>query len=183
MVPQMMGTLMATLSLIFVIAFSYLYTKDKDKRKLLFIIIFLFGSIGQIPLLVQGWSELQIFPNLELWVGLTPISGIIITIVSAIIREKDFTRSFNVFLVIASISGLIIVMPFQINLANFQAYTVLSMLMIGLATLLFIKHKTIPNLLFLLTTITYNLAEIGIYVQDLGPETIIASFTGAHIKY
>lgn len=176
-----MGTFIATLSLGFIVAFSYLYLKDKDPRKLLFIIVFFFGIITQIPFIFQEWNELQIFPNIGLWAGLTPVSGIIITLTSTIFQEKDFKKSFYLFLIIAAISIVIIVLPFQLIMPMYQVYVALSIFMISLSAFLIIKQYSVPNLMFLFATIFYILAEFGLNSQMLNPETVVVAFISAHI--
>lgn len=176
-----MGTLVATLSLTFIITFAYLFLKDKDTRKLLFLIVFLFGLISQIPYIIPEWNELQIFPNLESWIGIAPISGMIITLTSAILGKKDFKKSFNLFLFISATTILIILVPIQINPPIYLIYASLSMVMIGLSVLLIIKKKTLPNFMFLLGTTFYIIAQIGIYMNYLTSETVFVTITSAHI--
>ena len=176
-----MGTFIATLLLSFIILFTYLFSKDKDSRKLLFIIVFFFGIISQIPYIVPEWNGLQVLPNLQIWSALPQVSGIIITLISAIYEEKDFKKSFTFFLIIAAISSFNIVGPFQINFSIFPVYIALSAFMIGLSAVLIIKKKTLPNLMFLFTTIFYIIAEFGLNTQSLTPETIVLAFSSAHI--
>jgi len=176
-----MGTFIATLLLSYIAAFAYVFSKDKDPRKLLFIIVFFFGILSQIPFIVPEWSSLQVLPNLEIWSALAQVSGIITTLISAIIGEKEFKKSFKLFLIIVAICSVNIVVPFQINFSIFPIYITLSMLMIGLSSFLIIKKKTLPNLMFLLTTIFYIIAEFGLNTQWLTPETIVLAFLSAHI--
>jgi PAS domain S-box-containing protein len=178
---QIVGIYLVILSLILTVFFTYLYLKDKDKRKLVFIITFFFVILGQIPLIIPRWHELQILPNLHIWIGLPSILGLFIVSLSSIFREKDFKKSFNLFAIITSITVLIIILPFQIDLNNYAIYTGLSIAMIFSSLFMVLKSRNLPNLMFLFMIIFYDLSEIALNVLMLDPEFIILSFTCAHI--
>ena len=146
---HIVGIYLVILSLILTVFFTYLYLKDKDKRKLMFIITFFFVILGQIPLIIPRWYELQILPNLHIWIGLPSISGLFIASLSSIFREKDFKKSFNLFAIITSITVLIIILPFQIDLNNYAIYTGLSITMIFSSLFMVLTSRNLPNLMFL----------------------------------
>jgi PAS domain S-box-containing protein len=175
------GSYLAVLSLIFMGAFMYLYQKDKDKRKLFFTVIFVAGFLGTMPLIVPRWNELQLFPNWEMWAGLTPVSGILIAVASSISGKEGFKKLVKVHQTITVSSTVIMLLPFQVDLNIFTVYVIISVVTFFLALFLVLKRRDISDLMFLFTTIFYTAAEISLNTTSLNVEFLIVTFTCAHI--
>jgi PAS domain S-box-containing protein len=175
------GSYLAVLSLIFMGVFMYLYQKDKDKRKLFFTVIFVAGFLGTFPLIVPGWNELQVFPNWEMWAGLTPVSGILIAVASSISGKEGFKKLVKVHQTITVSSTVIMLLPFKVDFNIFTVYGILSAVTVFLALFLVLKRRDLSDLMFLLTTIFYSAAEISLNLMRLNVEFLIVTFTCTHI--
>ena len=99
MVSVLVGSYLVGLSLVFAVVFSYLFQRDKDKRKLMFLLIFVYSFFLRIPEIIPGFENTQIMSKIIEWGPLPITSAILIAVVSNLLKQKDFSKPFKLFLV------------------------------------------------------------------------------------
>lgn len=182
MVSVLLGSYLAVLSLVFALVFSYLFKRDKDKRKLMFLLIFVYSFFLSIAEVIPSFENAQIMSKIIEWGPLPITSAILIAVISDLLKQKDFSKPFKLFLFILLTSTVMMLFPFPVNPYPEVLYMILSMLTIAISVYLVFKSRNVPDFMFLLAAVCFSLAEVGRNVMGSGTEFIVFSYTCAHIS-
>jgi two-component system NtrC family sensor kinase len=176
----LLGSYLAVLSLVFVLFFSYLIQRDIDKRKLMFLLVFVYSFVVRIPGMILGFENTQLQVRIAEWGPLPVISAILIAILSNLLRQKDFSKSFKIFLLILATSTLMMVLPLPVSPLPALLYPVISAVTIVASGYLIWSRRKVPDLMFLLAMICFTLAEVKGIVNS-GIEFVVFAYTCAHM--
>jgi len=156
----LLGTYLSLLSLVFALFFSYMVQREIDKRKLMFLLVFVYSFFIRIPTMIPGFENIQIQSRIAEWGPLPVISAILIAVLSNLLRQKDFNKSFKMFLFILATSAVMIVLPLPVSLHPELLYPVISAVTIVASGYLIWSRRKVPDLMFLLAMICFTLAEV-----------------------
>jgi two-component system NtrC family sensor kinase len=176
----LLGSYLAVLSLVFVLFFSYLIQRDIDKRKLMFLLVFVYSFVVRIPGMVLGFENTQIQSKIAEWGPLPVISAILIAVLSNLLRQKDFRKSFKIFLLILATSTVMIILPLPVSPQPELLYPVISAVTIVMSGYLIWSRRKVPDLMFLLAMVCFTLAEVK-GIMSPGIEFVIFAYTCAHM--
>ncbi len=177
----LLGSYLAVLSLVFVLFFSYLIQRDIDKRKLMFLLVFVYSFVVRIPGMILGFENTQLQVKIAEWGPLPVISAILIAILSNLLRQKDFRKSFKIFLLILATSTLMMVLPLPVSPLPALLYPVISAVTIVASGYLIWSRRKVPDLMFLLAMICFTLAEVKGIIMNSGIEFVVFAYTCAHM--
>jgi PAS domain S-box-containing protein len=177
----LLASYLSVLSVVFALFFSYLFQRDKDKRKLMFMLVFVYSFFIRIPKMIPGFENTQIQSKIAEWNPLPVISAILIAILSNLLRQKDFRKSFKIFLFLLATSAVMMVLPLPVSLQPELLYPVISMVTIAVSVYLMLRRREVPDLMFLLAMVCFTLAEVGRSITGSGIEFVVFSYTCAHM--
>ena len=176
----LLGTYLSLLSLVFALFFSYMVQREIDKRKLMFLLVFVYSFFIRIPTMIPGFENIQIQSRIAEWGPLPVISAILIAVLSNLLRQKDFNKSFKMFLFILATSAVMIVLPLPVSLHPELLYPVISAVTIVASGYLIWSRRKVPDLMSLLAMICFTLAEVKGIVNS-GIEFVVFAYTCAHM--
>jgi PAS domain S-box-containing protein len=176
----LLGSYLAVLSLGFVLFFSYLIQRDIDKRKLMFLLVFVYSFVIRMPAMISGFENTLLQIKIAEWGPLPVISAILIAVLSNLLRQKDFSKSFKIFLLILAASAAMMVLPFPVSPQPGLVYPVISAVTIVASGYLIWSRRKVPDLMFLLAMICFTLAEVKGIVNS-GIEFTVFAYTCAHM--
>jgi len=177
----LLGSYLSVLSVVFALFFSYLFQRDKDKRKLMFMLVFVYSFFIHIPEMIPGFENTQIQSKIAEWGPLPVISAILIAILSNLLRQKDFRKSFKIFLFLLATSAVMMLLPLPVSLQPVLLYPVISMVTIVVSVYLMLRRREVTDLMFLLAMLCFTLAEVGRSITGSGIEFVVFSYTCAHM--
>jgi two-component system NtrC family sensor kinase len=175
-----LGTYLSFLSVVFALFFCYLVQRDIDKRKLMFLLVFVYSFFLRIPAMIPGFENPEIQHVIADWGPLPVISAILIAVISNLLRQKDFNKSFKIFLLILATSGVMMALPFPVNPHTELVYPVISAVTIVVSGYLIWSRRKVPDLMFLLAMICFTLAEVK-GIVDSGIEFVVFAYTCAYM--
>ena len=175
----LLGTYLSFLSLVFALFFCYLIQRDIDKRKLMFLLVFIYSFFIRIPAMIPGFEDVQLQSRIAEWGPLPVISAILIAVLSNLLRQKDFRKSFKIFLLILTISAVMMLLPLPVSPQPGLLYPVISAVTIVASGYLIWSRRKVPDLMFLLAMICFTLAEVKGIVNS--GEFVIFAYTCAHM--
>jgi len=175
----LLGTYLSFLSLVFALFFCYLIQRDIDKRKLMFLLVFIYSFFIRIPAMIPGFEDVQLQSRIAEWGPLPVISAILIAVLSNLLRQKDFNKSFKIFLLILTISAVMMLLPLPVSPQPGLLYPVISAVTIVASGYLIWSRRKVPDLMFLLAMICFTLAEVKGIVNS--GEFVIFAYTCAHM--
>ena len=176
----LLGCYLAVLSLGFVLFFSYLIQRDIDKRKLMFLFVFVYTFFIRIPAMIPGFENVQIQSKIADWGPLPVISAILIAVLSNLLRQKDFSKSFKFFLLILTASAVMIILPLPVSPQPGLLYPVISAVTIVVSGYLIWSRRKVPDLMFLLAMVCFTLAEVR-GIMGSGIEFVVFAYTCAYM--
>lgn len=176
----LLGTYLSLLSIVFALFFYYLVQREVDKRKLMFLLVFVYSFFIRIPAMMPGFENAQIQNTIAEWGPLPVISAILIAVISNLLKQKDFSKSFKIFLIILVTSTVMIVLPFSMNPHPELLYPVISAVTIVASGYLIWSRRKVPDIMFLLAMICFTLAEVK-GVADSGIEFVVFAYTCAYM--
>ena len=176
----LLGTYLSFLSLVFALFFCYLVQRDIDKRKLMFLLVFIYSFFIRIPAMIPGFENVQIQSRIAEWGPLPVISAILIAVISNLLRQKDFSKSFKIFLLILTASAVMMLLPLPVSPQPGLLYPVISAVTIVASGYLIWSRRKVPDLMFLLAMICFTLAEVKGIVNS-GVEFVVFAYTCAHM--
>jgi PAS domain S-box-containing protein len=176
----LLGTYLSFLSLVFALFFCYLIQRNIDKRKLMFLLVFIYSFFIRIPAMIPGFEDIQIQSRIAEWGPLPVISAILIAVLSNLLRQKDFGKSFKIFLLILTASAVMMLLPLPVSPQPGLLYPVISAVTIVASGYLIWSRRKVPDLMFLLAMICFTLAEVKGIVNS-GIEFVIFAYTCAHM--
>jgi PAS domain S-box-containing protein len=177
----LLGCYLAILSLVFILVFSYLFQRDRDKRKLMFLLIFVYSFFIRIPEMIPSFENTQILSKVIEWGPLPITSAILIAVISNLLRQKDFSKPFRLFLFLLVTSTVMMFLPFPANPYPEFLYSIIAMFTIAVSVYLVFRRMKIPDFMFLLAMTCFSLAELGRSIMSPGIEFIVFSYTCAHM--
>jgi len=177
----LLGSYLSVLSVVFALFFSYLFQRDKDKRKLMFLLVFVYSFFIRVPEMIPGFENAQIQSKIAEWGPLPVISAILIAILSNLLRQKDFSKSFKIFLFLLATSAVMMVLPLPVSLQPELLYPVILIFTIFVSVYLIWRRRKVPDLMFLLAMVCFTLAEAGRGITGSGIEFVVFSYTCAHM--
>ncbi|PVX23522.1 MAG: hypothetical protein CW716_11935 [Candidatus Bathyarchaeum sp.] len=175
-----LGTYLSLLSMVFALFFCYLVQREIEKRKLMFLLVFIYSFFIRIPAMVPGFENAQIQSTIADWGPLPVISAILIAVISNLLRQKDFNKSFKIFLLILATSVVMIAFPFPVSPHPELLYPVISAVTIVASGYLIWSRRKVPDLMFLLAMICFTLAEVK-GIVDSGVEFVVFAYTCAYM--
>jgi len=178
--PVLLGSYLAVLSLGFVLFFSYMIQRDIDKRKLMFLLVFVYSFVIRVPAMIPGFESTPIQSKIAEWGPLPVISAILIVVISNLLRQKDFRKSFNIFLLILATSAAMMVLPLPVSPQPELLYPVISAVTIVVSGYLIWSRRKVPDFMFLLAMVCFTLAEVKGIVNS-GIEFSVFAYTCAHM--
>ena len=176
----LLGTYLSFLSLLFALFFCYLVQRNIDKRKLMFLLVFIYSFFIRIPAMIPGFEDAQIQSRIAEWGPLPVISAILIAVLSNLLRQKDFRKSFKIFLLILATSAVMMLLPLPVSPQPGLLYPVISAVTIVASGYLIWSRRKVPDLMFLLAMVCFTLAEVKGIVNS-GVEFVIFAYTCAHM--
>ena len=176
----LLGTYLSFLSLLFALFFCYLVQRNIDKRKLMFLLVFIYSFFIRIPAMIPGFETAQIQSRIAEWGPLPVISAILIAVISNLLRQKDFSKSFKIFLLILTASAVMMLLPLPVSPQPGLLYPVISAVTIVASGYLIWSRRKVPDLMFLLAMVCFTLAEVKGIVNS-GVEFVIFAYTCAHM--
>jgi PAS domain S-box-containing protein len=176
----LLGTYLSLLSLVFALFFCYLVQREIDKRKLMFLLVFVYTFFIRIPVMIPGFENAQIQSRIADWGPLPVISAILIAVLSNLLRQKDFSKSFKIFLCILAASTVMMVLPLPVRPQPELLYPVISAVTIVASGYLIGSRRKVPDLMFLLAMVCFTLAEVK-GIVDSGVEFVIFAYTCAYM--
>jgi two-component system NtrC family sensor kinase len=176
----LLGSYLAILSLGFVLFFSYLVQRDIDKRKLMFLLVFVYTFFIRIPAMIPGFEDVQIQSRIADWGPLPVISAILIAVLSNLLRQKDFRKSFKIFLCILATSAVMMLLPLPVSPQPELLYPVISAVTIVVSGYLIWSRRKVPDLMFLLAMVCFTLAEVK-GIMSPGIEFVVFAYTCAYM--
>ena len=177
----LLGSYLSVLSVVFALFFSYLFQRDRDKRKLMFLLVFVYSFFIRIPEMIPGFENTQIQSKITEWGPLPVTSAILIAILSNLLRQKDFRKSFKIFLFLLATSAVMMALPLPVNPHPELLYSIISMVTIVVSVYLVFRRRKVPDLMFLLAMVCFTLAEMGRVIMGSGIEFVVFSYTCAHM--
>lgn len=181
MSSTLLETYLAVLSLAFALLFSYLFKKDRDKHKLMFLLIFVYNFFIRILGMILNFEDPQVLSKISGWGHLPITSAILIVVVSNLLKLKDFSKPFKVFLFILATSIAMMLLPFYVNPYPEFLYLTIAIATIAVSSYLVFKRRNIPDFMFLLAMVCFSLAGVGKNVMGSGTEFIVFSYTCAYM--
>jgi PAS domain S-box-containing protein len=178
--PVLLGSYLAVLSLGFVLFFSYMIQRDIDKRKLMFLLVFVYSFVIRVPAMIPGFESTPIQSKIAEWGPLPVISAILIVVISNLLRQKEFRKSFNIFLLILATSAAMMVLPLPVSPQPELLYPVISAVTIVVSGYLIWSRRKVPDFMFLLAMVCFTLAEVKGIVNS-GIEFSVFAYTCAHM--
>ena len=173
--------------LIFTICISmyllYLFFKDKDKRKLMFILAFLISCIFFI-LILLGYYTLgsedneRIIANIASFSALPILFAVFFAVHEDIFKIKNFDTVFYVFIILTTIFGLLVFLPYELFIITTPIMQIVSIEVLLMSLYLFLKTKSLENLYFVLFIISLIAASGSFRIDTLLPSF---SFLTAYI--
>ena len=176
----LLGSYLSFLSLLFALFFSYLIQRDIDKRKLMFLIVFAYSFFIHIPGMIPGFENAQIQSKIAEWGPLPVISAILIAVLSNLLRQKDFRKSFKIFLCILATSAVMMILPLPVSPQPGLLYPVISAVTIVMSGYLIWSRRKVPDLMFLLAMVCFTLAEVR-GIMGSGIEFVVFAYTCAYM--
>jgi len=176
----LLGSYLSFLSLLFALFFSYLIQRDIDKRKLMFLLVFAYSFFIHIPEMIPGFENAQIQSKIAEWGPLPVISAILIAVLSNLLRQKDFRKSFKIFLCILATSAVIMILPLPVSPQPGLLYPVISAVTIVMSGYLIWSRRKVPDLMFLLAMVCFTLAEVR-GIMGSGIEFVVFAYTCAYM--
>lgn len=176
----LLGSYLSFLSLLFALFFSYLIQRDIDKRKLMFLLVFAYSFFIHIPEMIPGFENAQIQSKIADWGPLPVISAILIAVLSNLLRQKDFRKSFKIFLCILATSAVMMILPLPVSPQPGLLYPVISAVTIVMSGYLIWSRRKVPDLMFLLAMVCFTLAEVR-GIMGSGIEFVVFAYTCAYM--
>ncbi len=176
----LLGTYLSLLSIVFALFFCYLVQREIDKRKLMFLLVFVYSFFIRIPAMIPGFEDAQIQSTIADWGPLPVISAILIVVISNLLRQKDFNKSFKIFILILATSAGMIFLPVPVSPHPELLYPVISAVTIVASGYLIWSRRKVPDLMFLLAMICFTLAEVK-GIVDSGVEFVVFAYTCAYM--
>jgi len=176
----LLGSYLSFLSLLFALFFSYLIQRDIDKRKLMFLLVFAYSFFIHIPEMIPGFENAQIQSKIAEWGPLPIISAILIAVLSNLLRQKDFRKSFKIFLCILAASAVMMILPLPVSPQPGLLYPVISAVTIVVSGYLIWSRRKVPDLMFLLAMVCFTLAEVR-GIMGSGIEFVVFAYTCAYM--
>jgi two-component system NtrC family sensor kinase len=176
----LLGSYLSFLSLLFALFFSYLIQRDIDKRKLMFLLVFAYSFFIHIPEMIPGFENAQIQSKIAEWGPLPVISAILIAVLSNLLRQKDFRKSFKIFLCILATSAVMMILPLPVSPQPGLLYPVISAVTIVVSGYLIWSRRKVPDLMFLLAMVCFTLAEVR-GIMGSGIEFVVFAYTCAYM--
>ncbi len=177
----LLGSYLAVLSVVFGLFFSYLFQRDKDKRKLMFLLVFVYSFFISVLEMIPNWENSQIVQRMSMWGPLPITSAILIAVLAGLFNQKDFRKSFKAFLFILAASMFLIFLPLPITPYLEFVYPSVSFAAILVSGYLVVRRRELSDFMFLLSTVCFALAEVGMNMTGSGIEFVVFSYTCAHM--
>ena len=137
-----------------------MYHKDEDKRKLMFAISFVLAAPNHI-LMDIGWENLRSYEGIT-W-GIVPIiAAVLIVVVSSLLKEKNFDRTFKVFLFVVAASIVLMFVPVPATTFLPPVVQTITAVAIVASACLYLKRRETSNLMSLLDIACFASAGIGV---------------------
>ena len=176
----LLGTYLSLLSLLFALFFSYIIQRDINKRKLMFLLVFVYSFFIRIPAMTPGFEDIQMQSRIAEWGPLPVISAILIAVLANLLRQKDFRKSFKIFLLILTTSAVMMLLPLPVSPQPALLYPIISAVTIVASCYLIWSRRKVPDLMFLLAMICFTLAEVR-GAANSGIEFVVFAYTCAHM--
>ncbi len=126
----------------------------------MFAISFVLAAPNHI-LMDIGWENLQSYESIT-W-GIVPIiATVLIVVVSSLLKEKNFDRTFKVFLFVVAASIVLMFVPVPATTFLPPVVQTITAVAIVASACLYLKRRETSNLMFLLTMACFASAGIGV---------------------
>ncbi|MCW4015503.1 MAG: PAS domain S-box protein [Candidatus Bathyarchaeota archaeon] len=176
---EVVGVL-AVVSAVLTVFFGYLYYKDRDERKLMFMLVFAFTTLAHIGEISYGLGS-PISEKIFAWSPLPTISAILIAVFFSLGNHKDFRNTLHIFLISLLASIIMIFSPIPVSINLEIVYTILLTITILAAIYVVLTRKTLPDSMFLLSTVCFTLAEVSRITRFARMEITLFMELSAHI--
>jgi len=176
-----LGSYLFALSAVFALFFSYLLHQDKDKRRLMFLLVFIYSFLIRVPQMIPGLENTQFIQKIDQWGSLPIASAILIAAASSLLKPKDFSKPFKLFLSLMTLSTLGLILPFSPGFPAEIVYSSIGVATISILVYMVTSRRELPDLMFLLSAICFALAEWGRGAMNMETEFLVFSYTCAHM--
>jgi PAS domain S-box-containing protein len=131
--------------------------------------------------MITGLEDSQLVSNINGWGSLPIISAILIAVSSELLNIKDFKKPFRIFLLILAASTVMIALPLPVSPQPEIFYTILSVITVSVSGYLVFRRKDLTDIMFLIATICFGLAEVGKITMDTRIEFTVFAYTSAYM--
>ena len=108
-------------------------------------------------------------------------SAILIVVLSGLLNQKSFRKPFRAFLFLLATSIFMMVLPLSLNPRPELLYPIMSIVAIFASGYLILRRRELPDIMFLLSTVCFALAEVGSGIMGSRIEFLVFTYTCAHL--